>query len=151
MISFNQERMGIPTFSRSFVEKQLKSRKWDGTWLELINAEKAFDEGKTNDCCRDLRTALIHMIDVARLFDNSISFPEGKTPDPKIPKKILETNGLSESSTAFFGYVWTFLSERSHTETTKDNRVDLDDARLGFHFTYPVIEYLLRFILKKGK
>ncbi len=152
LISFNQERIGIPTFSRSFIEKELEKRGWNGTWLELLNAEKAFDEGKTNDCCRDLRTALIrHMIEVARLFDNSISFPEGKTPDPKIPKKILETNGLSESTSAFFGYAWTFLSERSHTETTKSNQVDPDEARLGFQLTYPIIEFLLRFTLKKNK
>jgi len=131
-----------------FIERVLKTRKWDDIWALIKNAETALDDGKTIDCCNALRMALISVW--AKVFEivtgEKLPIEKGKTPDVGTLAGRLAQKGASEDSLSVIKRIWSYVSELAHVEKAEARPPDLIDTSLAFRLTIAAIPYLLRLL-----
>jgi len=129
-----------------FIERVLKTQKWDDILELMKGAESALDSGKTIDCCNALRMSLISVwMKVCEVVAGErVSLEKGKTPDVGILANCLTQRGVSEESIAVIRRVWSYVSEMAHVEKAEARPPSTADASFAFGLTVSSILYLLR-------
>jgi len=131
-----------------FIERILKTRKWDDIWVLIKNAETALHDEKTIDCCNALRMALISVW--AKAFEiatgEKLEIERGRTPDVGTLASRLTQEGASENSVGVIKRIWSYVSELAHVEKAEARPPKLVDTALAFGLTIAAILYLLHLI-----
>ena len=123
---------------------------WRDPWITLDRGLKAWDSGRTGDCCYNTRTALIDVwLKVCNNLGENIEIPSGKTPDIKILRNALEKHGFKKDIISFLGTVWSLASDRTHIEREEGKNPPETETYLILQLTVSSIEYLLKELLRR--
>jgi len=151
LIDFNRSKLTISLPLRIYIEQQLRKLGWTDVLRELDNALKAFEEGRTGDCCNNLRMGLITLM--VKMYETltkkSAPTPPGKTTDIRPLIRTLEQHGLSKDTGSNIRMTWSYVSERAHIEKRGGLPPSECETRYGLQMTFAAVEFLLRFYSAK--
>lgn len=148
LISFNQSRLVISLESKSYIDKKLLDLGWQEIIDNLNEAIIAFEKGQTDICCYNLRMGLITLL--VKIYEKTKGqdYPlgQGKTPNPKYALDNLTEKGLKTDSKGLISQIWSYVTERSHTEKLKGKKPSEYETRFCLKLVFSQIEFILRFL-----
>ena len=153
IIDFNDSGIAISLPSRVFIQQKLQELSWIDIARELDNALKAFEEGRTGDCCNNLRMGLITaLVKIYELFERQQApTPPGKTTDIGPLMNTLEQHGFSGDNCSMIRRTWSYVSERAHIEKRSGKLPQESETRYAIQTTFAAIEFLLRFLSENNR
>lgn len=147
LVDFNCSKITVSLPSRVYIEQKLRALGWKEVLRELDKAFEAFEDGRTGDCCNNLRMGLVTMVVkmYEKIANQRAPTPPGKTPNIRALLKTLEQHGLSIDTGSMITTTWSHVSERAHIEKGGGQPPSEYETRYGLQMTFAAIEFLLRF------
>jgi HEPN domain-containing protein len=138
----------VPRYTLKFIETSLYSRKWTEAMRELARSEQAFEDGRTPDCCHNLRKALEIVWNnvYIELEGKEPPISQGSTQDIGPLVKVLRDRNIPEDSTKLVSRIWAYITERDHIEKRSGKAPSENETLYAFQLVFATIYYLLQLL-----
>jgi len=138
----------VPRYTLRFIETSLYSRKWTEALRELKRSEQAFEDGRTPDCCHNLRKGLEIVWNEVyeKLEGKKAPISQGSTQDIGVLLKALKGRDLPDDTVGLFTRVWAYIVERDHIEKRSGKAPSDKETLYAFQLAFATIYYLLQLV-----
>jgi hypothetical protein len=135
-------------YTLKFIETSLYSRKWMEALRELTRSEQAFEDGRTPDCCHNLRKGLEIVWNnvYEELEGKKAPILQGSTQDIGVLVRALRDRNVPDDAIKLVSRVWAYIVERDHIEKRSGKAPSEKETLYGFQLVFATIHYLLQLL-----
>jgi hypothetical protein len=138
----------VPRYTLKFIETSLYSRKWIEALRELTRSEQAFEDGRTPDCCHNLRKGLEIVWNnvYEELEGKKAPIPQGSTQDIGVLVEALRDRKVPDDTRGLVTRVWAYIVERDHIEKRSGKAPSDKETLYAYQLVFATIHYLLQLL-----